>query len=86
MQTEQFPLVSITSSSSGTIFPVNPPLKLYRDSNVTFDLSDVSLSYNKSESVLHLSLNFIQIQTLTISMIQMEMMQHSMLREQELLV
>ena len=40
--------VSITSSSSGTIFPVNPPLKLYRDSNVTFDLSDVSLSYNKS--------------------------------------
>lgn len=39
-------IVDITSSSSGTISPVNPPIKVYKDSTVTFDLSDSSLSYS----------------------------------------
>jgi hypothetical protein len=38
-------VVDITSASFGTISPINPPLKLYRNSTVTFDLSDSSLSY-----------------------------------------
>jgi len=38
-------IVDITSASLGTISPVNPPLELYKDSVVTFDLSDSSLSY-----------------------------------------
>ena len=38
-------IVGITSASAGTINPVNPPVKLYKDSSVTFDLSDSSLAY-----------------------------------------
>jgi hypothetical protein len=38
-------IVGITSSSSGTLSPVNPPIQVYRNSTVTFDLSDSSLSY-----------------------------------------
>ena len=38
-------IVSITSASSGDISLVNPPIKVYKDSVVEFDLSDSSLSY-----------------------------------------
>ncbi len=38
-------IVGITSASYGTLSPVNPPIKVYRDSTVNFDLSDSSLSY-----------------------------------------
>ncbi|MFZ9376831.1 MAG: hypothetical protein ACO25K_06875, partial [Candidatus Fonsibacter ubiquis] len=37
--------VSIASSSNGTISPINPPIKLYKESEIIFDLSDSSLSY-----------------------------------------
>ena len=40
--------VAITSTGSGTISPINPPLIFFKDSNVTFDLSDSSLSYTIS--------------------------------------
>ena len=40
-------VVGITSASYGTINPVNPQIKLYKNSTVTFDLSDGSLSYVK---------------------------------------
>ena len=38
-------IVDITSSGTGTLSPVNPPIPLYKDSIVTFDLSDPSLAY-----------------------------------------
>ena len=38
-------IVGITSASDGTINPINPPLKVYKDSTVTFNLSDSSLAY-----------------------------------------
>ena len=38
-------IVGITSTSAGVINPVNPPLDVYKDSTVSFDLSDSSLSY-----------------------------------------
>lgn len=41
-------IISINSTSSGTIFPINPPIKVYKNSTVNFDLSDLSLSYDKS--------------------------------------
>ena len=37
--------VNIQSQLSGDLLPVNPPLKFYRNSTVTFDISDSSLSY-----------------------------------------
>ena len=39
--------VGLTTANVGTICVVNPPLEFYRDSNVTFDLSDSSLSYTR---------------------------------------
>ena len=39
------PIIGITSASDGTINPINPPLKVYKNSTVTFDLSDSSLAY-----------------------------------------
>ena len=38
-------IVGITSSSNGTLSAVNPPITVYRDSQITFNLSDSSLSY-----------------------------------------
>ena len=38
-------IVGITSASLGTINPISPSIKLYKNSTVTFDLSDSSLSY-----------------------------------------
>ena len=43
-------IVDITSTASGTISPINPPLKLYKDSTITFDLSDSSLSFVKQST------------------------------------
>ena len=40
-------VVQITSASLGTINPISPSIKLYKNSTVTFDLSDSSLSYTK---------------------------------------
>lgn len=37
--------INITTASAGTLSPVNPPINLYRDSRVEFDLSDSSLSF-----------------------------------------
>ena len=41
-------IVGITSASAGTISPVNPPIRLYKNSTVTFDLSDSSLAFTIS--------------------------------------
>ena len=38
--------IASTGVSGGTISPVNPPISLYKDSTVTFDLSDSSLGYS----------------------------------------
>ena len=38
-------VIGIASTSSGTINPINPPLKAYKDSIVEFNLSDASLGY-----------------------------------------
>jgi hypothetical protein len=52
-------IVAITSSSSGTLSPVNPPIEVYKNSTVTFDLSDSSLSYvNQANSYSAFSLQF----------------------------
>ncbi len=52
-------IIDITSSSSGTLSPVNPPIKVYKDSTVLFDLSDSSLSYlNGSVRYSAFKLNF----------------------------
>jgi len=42
--------VNITSSSNGDFLPVNPPLTFYRNSTVTFDTSDSSLSFERDAS------------------------------------
>ena len=38
-------VINITSASSGTISLINPPINLFKNSTVEFDLSDSSLSY-----------------------------------------
>jgi len=38
-------IVQINSSSTGTLSSINPPIEVYKNSIVTFDLSDSSLSY-----------------------------------------
>ena len=40
-------IVGISSASLGTINPITPLVKLYKNSTVTFDLSDSSLSYTR---------------------------------------
>ena len=51
--------VGISSASIGTINPINPSVKLYKDSTVTFNLSDSSLSYiNQSTAYPAFSFNF----------------------------
>jgi hypothetical protein len=51
--------VGITSSSFGTILPVNPPITLYKNSTAIFDLADSSLSYaNQSQRYPAFSLDF----------------------------
>ena len=52
-------IVAITSSSTGTLSPVNPPIEVYKNSTITFDLSDSSLSYvNQANSYPAFSLQF----------------------------
>ena len=50
-------VIGITSASLGTISPINPPISLYKDSVITFDLSDSSLSYSK-QGTLYSAFNF----------------------------
>ena len=38
-------IIGITSSSLGTLSSINPPIKVYKNSNIIFDLSDSSLSF-----------------------------------------
>ena len=52
-------IVGITSSSTGTLSPINPPIEAYKNSTITFDLSDSSLSYiNQANSYSAFSLQF----------------------------
>ena len=52
-------IVGITSSSTGTLSPINPPIEVYKNSTITFDLSDSSLSYvNQANSYSAFSLEF----------------------------
>ena len=47
--TQSIPVfVGLTTAGEGTLSPVNPPLRYYKNSNVTFDLTDSSLSYTQS--------------------------------------
>ena len=40
--------VAISTAGSGEIYPVNPPIKLYKNSIVNFNLSDNTLSYTQN--------------------------------------
>jgi len=42
-------VINITSSSDGTISPINPPIILEKDLKIYFDLSDSSLSFTNNE-------------------------------------
>jgi len=44
-------IVSIGSSSFGTLSPINPELAILKGSSVIFDLSDSSLSYSKNSTL-----------------------------------
>jgi len=60
------PIIGITSASAGTIRPINPPIKVYKNSTVTFDLSDGSLSYvNNGTEYPAFELNFYKDQNYT---------------------
>lgn len=61
-------IINITSSSTGTLSPVNPPIELYKNSTVLFDLSDSSLSYSENSNLysafelnFYLDSNFTQL-------------------------
>jgi hypothetical protein len=43
-------IISITSISDGTLSLVNPPIQVYQNSSIVFDLSDSSLSYTQQGS------------------------------------
>jgi hypothetical protein len=43
-------IISITSISDGTLSLVNPPIQVYQNSSIIFDLSDSSLSYTQQGS------------------------------------
>ena len=52
-------IVGLGSTSSGTINPVNPPLHVYKNANLIFDLSDSSLKYtHQSTEYTAFKLNF----------------------------
>lgn len=40
--------IDVSVSSSGTISPINPPIKVLKNQNVIFDLSDSSLSFSSN--------------------------------------
>lgn len=50
-------IVGITSASSGTLSPINPSIQLYKNSTITFDLTDSSLSYT-NQSTLYPAFEF----------------------------
>ena len=51
--------IGITSASSGTINPINPPVISYKDQSAIFDVSDSSLSYvNQGTTYSAFDLNF----------------------------
>lgn len=50
-------IIGISSASLGTISPINPPISLYKDSTITFDLSDSSLAYTK-QGILYSAFSF----------------------------
>jgi hypothetical protein len=51
--------VGITSAYDGTISQINPPIFAYKNSNITFDLSDPSLSFvSQSNNYSAFTLNF----------------------------
>ena len=43
-------IVEINSASNGTLSAINPPIQVYKDSSVIFDLSDSSLSYTQQST------------------------------------
>ena len=43
-------IVGISSASYGILSAINPPIKVYKDSNVVFNVSDSSLAYVKQSS------------------------------------
>jgi hypothetical protein len=43
-------IINITSISDGTLSLVNPPIQVYQNSSIVFDLSDSSLSYTQQGS------------------------------------
>ena len=52
-------IVGIASTSNGILSLINPPIEVYKDSTITFDLSDSSLSYtNQSTQYPAFQLNF----------------------------
>ena len=58
--------VGLTTANVGTICVVNPTLNFYRNSNITFDLSDSSLSYTRgSEKYPAFDLEFYRDSTYT---------------------
>ena len=58
--------IGITSASAGTINPINPPLKVYRNQSAIFDLSDSSLGYvNQATTYSAFDLNFYTDRNLT---------------------
>jgi hypothetical protein len=44
-------IVGITSASNGTLSSINPPIQVYKNSSVIFDLSDSSLSYTQQSTL-----------------------------------
>ena len=59
-------VVGLTSTSAGTINPINPPIKVYKDSKVEFNLSDQSLGYvAQSTNYPAFALNFYTDENLT---------------------
>ena len=44
-------IVGITSASNGTLSNINPPIQIYKNSSVIFDLSDSSLSYTQQSTL-----------------------------------
>ena len=38
--------IGISSASFGTLSSINPPIKVYKNNSIVFDVSDSSLSYN----------------------------------------
>jgi len=63
---EKPPVVGITSTSVGTINPINPEIKLYKNCSAIFDVSDTSLSYvNQATNYSAFNLTFYKDENFT---------------------